>query len=123
LISRCHVTLAPLEDTTFNRCKSGLKFIESALFSVPVIATPIPDMQRFKSSGILLAETADEFTDAFNLLEDEAFYETNAVAIRKYALKHCSARAQTSNFLSYVNGLLGLKNITDREVSVVNPGC
>lgn len=114
LISRCHVSLAPLEDTAFNRCKSGIKFMESALFSAPVIATPIPDMRRFQSAGIFLAETAADFTDALHLLENNAFSDANANAIRNYALKHCSAKEQTHNFLSHINDLLGFKSQPDK---------
>src|SRR5690606_28839881 len=48
------LTIAPLADTPFNRAKSALKFLESAAFATPCLATPIPDMQRHLDGGVLL---------------------------------------------------------------------
>lgn len=40
LLASCHIALLPLNDTAFNRCKSDLKFIESAAHGVAVLAPP-----------------------------------------------------------------------------------
>lgn len=50
-IASSWVTLAPLEDTSFNRCKSAIKVLESAAFGCPCAATPIPDVDAQASSG------------------------------------------------------------------------
>ncbi|WP_226662968.1 glycosyltransferase [Microbulbifer aggregans] len=48
-VSQCSAIIAPLEDSVFNSCKSGLKFFESAIFNTKVFASPIPDIARFDS--------------------------------------------------------------------------
>lgn len=39
-LSQADITLAPLENSFFNDCKSNIKFIEGAVFSIPVICSP-----------------------------------------------------------------------------------
>lgn len=58
LMAQSKCVLAPLEHTEFNQCKSGLKFFEAALAGCTVIATPIPDIDRFES--ILLRKCSNE---------------------------------------------------------------
>jgi glycosyltransferase involved in cell wall biosynthesis len=102
LIKSSWVTIAPLQDNEFNRCKSGLKFFESAAFGVPVIATPIPDMQRFQGSGILFAERPDEWTDALDVLQDPEIYVQTSKSILSYALGHCLSIPQTEKLVCLV---------------------
>ncbi|WP_221798789.1 hypothetical protein [Oceanobacter mangrovi] len=60
LIRDSWVTIAPLDKNSFNECKSGLKFWESGVFGVPVIACNNTDMERFRNDGLLLsANTRD----------------------------------------------------------------
>lgn len=58
LMAQSKFVLAPLENTEFNQCKSGLKFFEAALAGCTVIATPIPDIDRFES--ILLRKCSNQ---------------------------------------------------------------
>ncbi len=106
LISQCDVALAPLEATPFNYCKSGIKFIESALFGVPLIATPIPDIARFKQGGVLLAHTPSEFKEMLDLISQEkAAVETQRQSLYRYAATHCSAKAQTERILDFIQSI------------------
>lgn len=76
------ITIAPLAYTLFNNCKSGLKYLESAAFGVPVVASPIHDMQRLDSKALLLPKTTPEWIDSFEKLSDEKYYkECSEVAI------------------------------------------
>ncbi|WP_294154117.1 hypothetical protein [uncultured Selenomonas sp.] len=61
LMAQCQTVLAPLEDTPFNRAKSGLKFWEAALCGCRVLATPIPDIDRFESPMLLKCRTAEDW--------------------------------------------------------------
>lgn len=69
------ITIAPLADTLFNHCKSGLKYLESAAFGVPIVASPIQDMQRLKSEALLLAQNQNDWMESLNLLKDSVFYK------------------------------------------------
>ncbi|MFD2632089.1 glycosyltransferase [Idiomarina piscisalsi] len=61
VVNSGHLQLAPLQDTVFNRCKSALKAIEANFFNRPVIASAIPDMQRFTQPGVQLANSSDDW--------------------------------------------------------------
>ena len=104
LIQRCSFTIAPLVDNVFNHCKSGLKFFESAIFGRPVVATPIPDMQRFQGSGILLPRTPEQWSLTIEQLCDREFHAETARQVSRYALEHCFSRHQTPQFYQFLTG-------------------
>jgi len=60
----CATVLAPLEDTVFTQSKSGLKFFEAVLAGCDVIATPIPDIDRFDSPLLHKCKTMEEWSNA-----------------------------------------------------------
>lgn len=99
------ITIAPLQDTSFNRCKSGLKFFESAAFGVPVIASPIPDMMRFNGSGILFAKTRSEWRRALEFLTDDEKYNRVSRSVRDYALQECMSKRQTEKLFGILEDL------------------
>lgn len=63
-----HVHIAPLEHSVFNDCKSALKAIEAGFYQRPIIASPIPDMQRLKHEGLILANNDKEWLRALQLV-------------------------------------------------------
>jgi hypothetical protein len=65
-MAQCVTVLAPLEDTVFTRAKSGLKFFEAALAGCDVIATPIPDIDRFDSPLLHKCRNMSEWEIAIN---------------------------------------------------------
>jgi len=75
IINQSWVTISPLENTIFNKCKSGLKFWESGLFAVPVISSPNPDMDRFENIGLLQSNDFNEWEDFLDKLHDADFYQ------------------------------------------------
>jgi hypothetical protein len=99
LIMQGWINIAPLGDNVFNRCKSGLKFFEAAVFGVPTIASPIPDMQRFSDSNIVLARTDADWTGGLERLIDPEVRQQVALADRRYALEKCVSTPQTQTFL------------------------
>ena len=106
LISQCNVTLAPLESTPFNQCKSGIKFIESALSGVPLIASPIPDIARFVQAGALLAHTPSEFGEMLDLIAlEKAPDDTRRRSLYRYAVTHCSAKTETERLLDFIRSI------------------
>ncbi len=65
-MAQCVTVLAPLEDTIFTLSKSGLKFFEAVLAGCDVIATPIPDIDRFESSLLHKCRNLEEWGTAIN---------------------------------------------------------
>jgi glycosyltransferase involved in cell wall biosynthesis len=73
-VSKFHIGLAPLVDTTFNRSKSGLRAIEYAALGVPVVATDCPAYRPWVRSGVTgyLCRTRDDWMDALTTLIADA---------------------------------------------------
>jgi len=60
------IQIIPRADNYFNRCKSNIKFLESSMFEIPVIASSFPDgkspyQNPSDSKYMLLAKDTDEF--------------------------------------------------------------
>lgn len=85
LITDSWVCLAPLHENRFNACKSGLKFWESGLFAVPVIASPLPDYARFAGDGLFIASEPDAWLQALNQLSNAENYLLAANAAQSAA--------------------------------------
>jgi glycosyltransferase involved in cell wall biosynthesis len=99
LIKESWVTIAPLSDTIFNNCKSGLKYFESAALGVPVVASPIEDMQRLKSTALYLASTPTEWTRAFEKLANEKHY--SQCSTQGIAHVHSTCLASSQNYIEW----------------------
>lgn len=78
-IRRCRMVLGPLEDTTFARCKSGLKFFEAGALGVSVAATPIPDIDRFTSPLLHKCRRPKDWAAAFRAPDPDPAARTEAV--------------------------------------------
>lgn len=67
LMAKCKTVLGPLERTVFTESKSGLKFFEAALVGCNVIATPIPDIDRFESILLEKCSAPADWDAAFDI--------------------------------------------------------
>lgn len=65
---RPEIMIVPLEDNAFNRAKSNISFIEGTLFGASVMATGLPEFEKFTKDAIELFNTKDEFVSSFNKL-------------------------------------------------------
>jgi glycosyltransferase involved in cell wall biosynthesis len=104
ILASSWVTLAPLVATEFSRCRSAIKFLESAAFGAPCIASASSDMLRHTSGGVILAETAHDWYAALSRLRDDqrrmqlsargqAHVDSHGTAERTvFALVDCLAR-------------------------------
>lgn len=91
-VRKCHITLSPLVDSLFNRAKSEIKWAESALVEVPVVAS---NMGAFKDSvknnltGMLVENTDQAWYEAIcSLVEGKEKRNKIGVQSRQYVLKH-----------------------------------
>lgn len=101
-LAQSWVTLAPLLDTPFNRCKSAIKFLESAAFGTPCIASPNPDTERHAAGGVVLAPGAGDWRNALELLLDERRRQALSQAGRAYVDERGTAEHGVRAFAGWV---------------------
>jgi len=96
------VSLAPLEDTPFNACKSGLKALESGYWGVPAICSPNPDYARFEQAGALMATTGDDWVRWLELLLADDEYQRITDNLRMRTLRLGDVDMRANEFLDGV---------------------
>jgi glycosyltransferase involved in cell wall biosynthesis len=96
-LSSSWVTLAPLVDNAFNHSKSAIKFLESAAFGAPCIATPIPDMLKHEAGGLQLARTENDWEQLLDGLLDESAHRNlrhkSRTWVEQQGMAHAGAEA------------------------------
>ena len=73
-IEQQDVCLVPLENTSFNNSKSNIKFIESGIHGVPVIASPVDQYKRAIShtiNGWLCDDPSEWYDQLVSLVENK----------------------------------------------------
>jgi glycosyltransferase involved in cell wall biosynthesis len=90
-VARSHIAIAPLETgNPFCESKSELKYFESAICGLAVLASPTDPFRRAITHGEtgFLCETVDEWRDSLlQLIDDEALRTRMAEAGRHHALE------------------------------------
>jgi len=72
LLAPTFVSLAPLLDTAFSRCKSDVKFLESAAFGVPTIASDTVVYRHHDGDGLVGCTTESAWFEALESICDPA---------------------------------------------------
>jgi hypothetical protein len=83
LMNDSWIIIAPLVDNVFNRCKSGLKFWESGVFGIPVISSPLKDIERFNNEGLCLSDDIDAWKNFITRMEILENYATASVQAKE----------------------------------------
>ncbi len=102
-IATSWVTLAPLVDCEYNRCKSAIKFLESAAFGAPCIASPIDDIKERFPGGALLARRPDKWLTHLESLLDSDFRMRLAEVGRRQVDTQGSARTGAGHLLECID--------------------
>jgi glycosyltransferase involved in cell wall biosynthesis len=61
LVRDSYITIAPLEDTPFNQCKSAIKATEGAMMNVPTVASRVGEYVNIDVRGLLHAGSPEEW--------------------------------------------------------------
>ncbi len=85
VIRQAWISIAPLIDTPFNQCKSAIKFIESGLFSVPVIASLTPDLKRMENIGLRIVSQENDWYQALTDMNKPESYRIYSEAAMQSA--------------------------------------
>ena len=108
LIDDSWLIIAPLTNNIFNHCKSGLKFWESAAFGIPVISSPLADMQRFNNKGLCISDKSDCWREFIRQMEDpETYLEASKAAVNAATLA-ITADSNTVNQPNYYHHYISL---------------
>lgn len=97
LINDSWIIIAPLVDNEFNRCKSGLKFWESGVFGIPVISSPLKDIERFNNKGLCISDNLDDWKDFIQSMENSQNYRIAS----KQAIEQSSTAFFSSGALAH----------------------
>lgn len=106
LMSGATYSIAPLESSIFNSCKSNVKFLESSIAGTTLIATPIPDMRRVSEANIYLPDSVAQWQEIFSTLPEDSITETNRFENYEYLKKNCSSVAFQSQFINLFRNFL-----------------
>jgi len=103
LMAQCKAVIAPLENTIFNKSKSGIKFFEAALCGCYVLATPIPDIDRFESKLLLKCRNDFEWQENIESIIDN-MDEITEEDIKKVA-DDVDITIETNEFINWLTML------------------
>jgi len=109
------ITIAPLWDNQFNRCKSNLKYLEYSALKLPTVCSKVEPYEKTVEDGVdgYFASTTQEWVDKISLLVDNIKLRTEIASnARKKVELHYDARKVVR---SYADLLLDLNNKRGRK--------
>jgi hypothetical protein len=131
LINDSWIIIAPLVDNVFNRCKSGLKFWEGGVFGIPVISSPLKDMERFENEGLCISDDLLQWSAFIHLMSEEKNYmEASELAkenSKKAVINQCGITNYRSQYLKLTieqgpRWPAHMLNPTHHKLSTLNKG-
>ncbi len=103
------VNLAPLESTSFTRCKSALKVLEAGFWGKPTVCSPWPDAERFASAGAVFASDSQACFVALQALMVPAHYAAITQGLSARVVAQADARQVADTFLQFVGARPGVE--------------
>ena len=94
LLADCDINLAPLESSTFNDCKSNIKWIEAAALGIPSVCSARAEFCHAINHGVngLLCNNKHEWRMALRLLlDDEGLRQRMGQAAKTSAMERYSS--------------------------------
>lgn len=94
-LSQLDVGIVPLEDSQFNRAKSGLKGLEMAALGIPFVASDTPDYRRLADFGVgtLAAKPKTWYRETRRLVVDHAYRQQMSDEGRAAVLQYATIEA------------------------------
>ena len=107
LLARSEISFMPLRDTTFNRCKSDLKFIEAAAHRVTALASPVvyADSVEDGRTGLLFRDPTELQRRILHLVADPARGRAIGDAARAMVAQDRMMAAQVGQRLAWYRSL------------------
>ncbi len=107
LLASCEISFMPLLDTTFNRCKSDLKFIEAAAHRVTTLASSTVYGASVEDgrTGVLFRDSAELEQRLTRLVANPEFGRSLADAARDYVTRNRMLAYQTASRAAWYHSL------------------
>ncbi|WP_082029276.1 ATP-binding cassette domain-containing protein [Beduini massiliensis] len=105
MISSVDINLAPLEDTTYNQAKSEVRWIESSLVKVPMIASNVGAYKRMiedHETGILCNNTEDWYGAIKELIDNETLRQKISENACLVVSQKCVTYSNSRSFCKYI---------------------
>lgn len=102
LVRDSYITIAPLEDTPFNQCKSAIKATEGAMMNVPTVASRVGDYANMDVLGLLHANTAEEWESQLEFALEEKNYRRLSEGLRERMRAYGDIDKLAVQFLGFV---------------------
>jgi len=100
------LNLAPLINSPFNDCKSGIKVMEAAWWGIPTVFTHLPDAQRLVAAGGIQANTLAEFEEHLSRWQrNPETFSQKPQALRGAVLQHADVHVFADDWLEKVAGV------------------
>jgi len=108
-IARYDISLAPLSDHAFNRCKSNIKWIEAAASEVPTVATPLDPYSMGKDGeDIVFASNSAEWeTKLLELVDNPDLRRRIALSARVRVGREYDNKVVAEHWLKAFRSVLG----------------
>lgn len=103
LVAASYISIAPLEDTPFNQCKSALKTIEAGMMNVPTVVSPVGDFAKVHMQGVLHANSPEEWETQLEFVLDRQNYKELATGLRERTLTFANVDVEAENFLKFIS--------------------
>ncbi|MFW2454386.1 hypothetical protein [Methyloversatilis discipulorum] len=102
LVRNSYLTIAPLVDTPFTRCKSAIKVLESAVLGVPALASPIGEYSELDIDGIARVPTPSEWEPLLRRMLDPTVRHELASGLRGRVLERFDSVAVARDIVDFV---------------------
>jgi glycosyltransferase involved in cell wall biosynthesis len=105
-----YINIAPLDfSNPFCNAKSELKYFESAIVSVPTVASATDTFSRCienEKNGMLAASDDEWYRGLKKLLDDKMFYENISKEAKRHAMRNYSPEAIASEVMTAYSAII-----------------
>lgn len=105
IMSTASFTIAPLENSIFNNCKSNVKFLESSLVGCTLVASSISDFERVSDANILIVNNPKDWITNLNTLSTIEI-KNNITNNFNYLINNCASATFKKEFINTISNYL-----------------
>lgn len=108
------ISVAPLKDTQFNRCKSNIKWMEAAMLEIPTVASDVAPYKCIQhgKNGFLATNKEQWVKYLSKLVEDATLRKTIGKAAKQEVLDHWTVDKFLPEYEKLFKKMLEKKDIT-----------